>query len=421
MLTLPCLGARLQILRDKGILVRGLTHPSPVSNSIAFSHDGDRSEESAHSQPPSFGRSRAAMRARQSRQWWQPPRREEQQDEAANNAEADPGFANFLVQWGAVPVGPTSLFKLLRNGECILLYPGGAAEVRCILDTISTATSINCALHYQLSLHSLQLSVCAVCVVKGLFGVVAQHQQDRAVHSSASRSVCRVMRLSKATESASLAHASPFAGAQGHTAQRQVRAVLVAKARVCAGGGALQRHNHPIWWHWYRGECQRCEHMLFLFVFGTKLLLKCDLDLSIMQQCKHASCACRVGMWSLCAAQGTLTDCDTSDVNTWQDGHTCNALYCALQILSADGLTALGKQLQRLQGRSTNNSNDVSGSGKRARRGVNDMGDILPPDDVRSVRHTSTLVVVNCQHMAAFVCIGSTAFQCLAEHMRVTQ
>jgi hypothetical protein len=147
-LTSPCLGARLQILRDKGILVRGLTHPSPVSNSIAFSHDGDRSEESAHSQPPSFGRSRAAMRARQSRQWWQPPRREEQQDEAANNAEADPGFANFLVQWGAVPVGPTSLFKLLRNGECILLYPGGAAEVRCVINTKkSTAVSIKCALH----------------------------------------------------------------------------------------------------------------------------------------------------------------------------------------------------------------------------------------------------------------------------------
>ena len=157
------------------------------------------------------------------------------------------------------------------------------------------------------------------------------------------------------------------------------------------------------------------------FVFATKLLLKCYLDLSIMQQCKHVSCACRVGIWSLCAAQGTLTDCDTRDVDMWLDGHTCKSLYCALQILSADGLTALGKQLQRLQGRSTNNLNDVSGSGKRARRGVNDMGDILPPDDVRSVRHTSTLIVVNCQHMAAFVCIGSTAFQCLAEHMRVTQ
>jgi hypothetical protein len=122
----------LQVLKEKRILVRGLTHPSPVSASLAFSHDTDESASSSaqNGAGAGFGRSRAAMKAREERQPWQ---RQPRQDNAAGSggdSSGDPGFANFLVEWGAVPVGPTSLFKLLKSGECVLLYPGGAAEVR---------------------------------------------------------------------------------------------------------------------------------------------------------------------------------------------------------------------------------------------------------------------------------------------------
>jgi len=38
-------------------------------------------------------------------------------------------FAAFLSTYGAVPVSGNNMYQLLKNGEAVLLYPGGAREV----------------------------------------------------------------------------------------------------------------------------------------------------------------------------------------------------------------------------------------------------------------------------------------------------
>lgn len=79
------------------------------------------------------------MRAREQRQPWQRSQQEGAQEGGQGSDGGDTSFANFLTTWGAVPVGPTAFFKLLRNGECCLLYPGGAAEVRSTKVTLLLA------------------------------------------------------------------------------------------------------------------------------------------------------------------------------------------------------------------------------------------------------------------------------------------
>lgn len=39
-------------------------------------------------------------------------------------------FGSLLATYGAVPVGGRNMHKLLQQGEIVLLYPGGAREVR---------------------------------------------------------------------------------------------------------------------------------------------------------------------------------------------------------------------------------------------------------------------------------------------------
>ena len=36
---------------------------------------------------------------------------------------------NFMTTFGAVPVGGRNFFRLLQNGEAVLLFPGGVREV----------------------------------------------------------------------------------------------------------------------------------------------------------------------------------------------------------------------------------------------------------------------------------------------------
>ena len=38
-------------------------------------------------------------------------------------------FGSLLTTFGSVEVGGRNFFKLLQNGECVLLYPGGVREV----------------------------------------------------------------------------------------------------------------------------------------------------------------------------------------------------------------------------------------------------------------------------------------------------
>ena len=41
---------------------------------------------------------------------------------------ANGGMGNLISNFGAVPVSPRNMFKLLRNGEVLLLFPGGVRE-----------------------------------------------------------------------------------------------------------------------------------------------------------------------------------------------------------------------------------------------------------------------------------------------------
>ncbi len=38
-------------------------------------------------------------------------------------------FRNFMTTFGAVPVGGRNFYRLLKNGEAVLLFPGGVSEV----------------------------------------------------------------------------------------------------------------------------------------------------------------------------------------------------------------------------------------------------------------------------------------------------
>jgi hypothetical protein len=45
------------------------------------------------------------------------------------------GFQGLMTTFGAVKVGGRNFFKLLQNGEAVLLFPGGVREVRSCLRT----------------------------------------------------------------------------------------------------------------------------------------------------------------------------------------------------------------------------------------------------------------------------------------------
>lgn len=102
--------AWLQTYRETGVLPRGLTHPTPLSHRSSRPRYKDASPA-----------------------WPGGPARLE------SNTEDDPGkqqpqlLATFLTRWGAVPVSPSALVRLLKHGECVLLFPGGAPEVRCCM------------------------------------------------------------------------------------------------------------------------------------------------------------------------------------------------------------------------------------------------------------------------------------------------
>jgi hypothetical protein len=83
----------LQIYGSTGVMPRGLMHPQPLA---------------------------AAKR----------PRLRERNRGSGDGGGQDLSLGNFMMRWGAVPVSPKSLVSLLRNGECVLLFPGGADEVR---------------------------------------------------------------------------------------------------------------------------------------------------------------------------------------------------------------------------------------------------------------------------------------------------
>jgi hypothetical protein len=52
--------------------------------------------------------------------------KKDEKDEGAGAAQ----FSGLLSTYGAVPVNGKNMHQLLKNGEIVLLYPGGAREVR---------------------------------------------------------------------------------------------------------------------------------------------------------------------------------------------------------------------------------------------------------------------------------------------------
>lgn len=50
-------------------------------------------------------------------------------------------FGNLLSTYGAVPVSGRNMHKLLEQGEMVLLYPGGAREVRWLSAAVATPCS----------------------------------------------------------------------------------------------------------------------------------------------------------------------------------------------------------------------------------------------------------------------------------------
>ena len=47
------------------------------------------------------------------------------------------GFRELMTTFGAVKVGGRNFFRLLQNGEAVLLFPGGVREVRLAVSHIS--------------------------------------------------------------------------------------------------------------------------------------------------------------------------------------------------------------------------------------------------------------------------------------------
>ena len=50
-------------------------------------------------------------------------------------------FKSLLTTFGAVPVGGRNFFRLLQNGEAVLLFPGGVREVCSLPDRSQRAHS----------------------------------------------------------------------------------------------------------------------------------------------------------------------------------------------------------------------------------------------------------------------------------------
>jgi len=86
-----------ELLREKGLLVRGLAHPIIFSQAAGGGGGGAAAGEGS---PNPSGR----------------------RDRGSN------GFEAFMTEYGAVPVGGRNFHRLLATGQAVLLYPGGARE-----------------------------------------------------------------------------------------------------------------------------------------------------------------------------------------------------------------------------------------------------------------------------------------------------
>lgn len=97
-----------QFLKEKNTLVRGLAHPFALQPMNSGSSKGP-SNGSSPTGPLQGNSSEGTM---------------------GNGRGGEASFGAFLESFGAVQVGGFNFHRLLANGEAVLLYPGGAREVR---------------------------------------------------------------------------------------------------------------------------------------------------------------------------------------------------------------------------------------------------------------------------------------------------
>lgn len=95
-----------EILKTRGIMLRGLAHPA-IFSSARRGNKGSEEDPARLDAMPAFIN---ALNGRD------------------NNGTRNRSFEVFLEEFGAVPVGPTNFVRLLQGKEAILLYPGGVKE-----------------------------------------------------------------------------------------------------------------------------------------------------------------------------------------------------------------------------------------------------------------------------------------------------
>lgn len=134
-----------ELLRNKGILLRGLAHPVIFSEALAGARE--MSKEKAETNSESKEGQNAFRNALSS--WMRSngnispfdiiptfgrllrnggdmlDARDEELQNPVNNRRA---FADFMTEFGAVPVSARNMIQLLKNGESVLLFPGGVRE-----------------------------------------------------------------------------------------------------------------------------------------------------------------------------------------------------------------------------------------------------------------------------------------------------
>ena len=168
--------------------------------------------------------------------------------------EGNQQFENFMSTYGAVKVGGRTFFKLMQNGEHVLLFPGGAREVGSV------------SLHGRHVGHSS--CPCPACNPPSCRHTLASSCYRRHVPPLGSRTASviaqRCFQPCPTCASLSLPRSStprtpppaprppPCAGVQEPGGA--VRAVLAGAGGVCAHGSPLQCPHRALWGCGLRGQ-----------------------------------------------------------------------------------------------------------------------------------------------------------------------
>ena len=122
-----------ELYREKDVLMRGLAHPAIFSSMRGGGGNDDHEEKGARGE----GEGRDKEGGNNASTSPSLPRlpsflgnlRDSDDDGDKNRAPRSANrFEAFMTEWGAVPVSGRNFFKLMSQGEAVLLFPGGARE-----------------------------------------------------------------------------------------------------------------------------------------------------------------------------------------------------------------------------------------------------------------------------------------------------